>query len=447
MHITATIKSCTPPFLKKYIDQIEASPIGLRLARGAFWSFAGAVISRGLMLLSSIIIARILGKAIFGELGIIQSTIGMFGVFAGFGLGMTSTKYVAEFREKDPAKAGRIIALAEIITLITGFIMMALLFIFAPLLAAKTLAAPQLAGLLRIGSILLFLNAINSVQTGSLAGFESFRTIANINFLVGLASFPLLLIGVYFGKLSGVVWGMIGTMGFSYILNYLAIKKETDKYKIKIDYPKALQEKNILYNFSIPACLSGIMVLPVTWICNTMLVNTSNGYAEMGIFNAANQWYIALLFIPGIFSQPLLPILSERIGQRDKQNAKKLLNYLIRINGYIAIPIVIIGSLLSPYIARLYGPSFAGAWLTIIVVLFTAGLLAIQIPVGQVISASGKMWLGLLMNTGWGIIFIIFTLILINKGALGLSISRGIAYSFHAIWTLGFAYYYINKKI
>jgi len=37
----------------------------------------------------------LLGTVGFGELGVIQSTVGMFGVFAGLGLGMTATKYVA----------------------------------------------------------------------------------------------------------------------------------------------------------------------------------------------------------------------------------------------------------------------------------------------------------------------------------------------------------------
>src|ERR1022692_3038167 len=41
----------------------------------------------------------------------IQSTVGMLGIFAGLGLGITATKYVAELRSHDPERAGRIIAL------------------------------------------------------------------------------------------------------------------------------------------------------------------------------------------------------------------------------------------------------------------------------------------------------------------------------------------------
>src|SRR4029453_12131551 len=107
--------------------------------RGAFWSLSGTLISRGLALLASILVARVLGKVGFGELGIIQSSVGMFGTFAGFGLGLTATKHVAEFRTKDPARAGRIISLSSLVSWMTGGVMAGLLFVLAPWLAARTL--------------------------------------------------------------------------------------------------------------------------------------------------------------------------------------------------------------------------------------------------------------------------------------------------------------------
>ena len=84
---------------------------------------AGAVISRGLMLAATVLVARMLGKTVYGELGMIQSTVGMFGVFAGFGLGLTATKHVAEFRQSDPDRAGRIINLSCLVAVFTGGLM------------------------------------------------------------------------------------------------------------------------------------------------------------------------------------------------------------------------------------------------------------------------------------------------------------------------------------
>ena len=67
----------TPRLLLPLLDRIQQSAEGMRLARGIAWSALGAVSSRALALLASIIAARILGKSVFGELGILQSTTNM----------------------------------------------------------------------------------------------------------------------------------------------------------------------------------------------------------------------------------------------------------------------------------------------------------------------------------------------------------------------------------
>jgi O-antigen/teichoic acid export membrane protein len=104
MSVKSIASTYCPLFLRPVFNRIVNSPIGYRLASGVFWSTAGAVISRGLMLAAWVLVARMLGKTGYGELGMIQSTVGMFGVFAGFGLGLTATKHVAEFRRSNPDK-------------------------------------------------------------------------------------------------------------------------------------------------------------------------------------------------------------------------------------------------------------------------------------------------------------------------------------------------------
>ena len=86
------IIAVSPETLRPFWHRLRSSPLGNRLARGTFWTVTGAVISRLLGLLGFIILARILGKVPFGELGTIQATVGLFGSFAGLGIGITATK-------------------------------------------------------------------------------------------------------------------------------------------------------------------------------------------------------------------------------------------------------------------------------------------------------------------------------------------------------------------
>ena len=71
------------------------------LAKGVFWSVLGSVLSRVLLFITWIIMARILGKELYGEYGLIRNTILMFATFAGFGMGITGMKFIAENYEND----------------------------------------------------------------------------------------------------------------------------------------------------------------------------------------------------------------------------------------------------------------------------------------------------------------------------------------------------------
>jgi len=214
-----------------------------------------------------------------------------------------------------------------------------------------------------------------------------------------------------------------------------------------IEYRESRRELPVLWKFSLPALLSGALVAPVYWICSAILVNRPNGYAEMGVFNAANQWYGALLFLPVTLGTSLLPLLSDRFGDGDKKGSAGVLGFMLRLNAIIVLPVVLGMSLFSPYIMRMYGPAYGHAWPMLIVVMVTAGLFAILMPVGDVIAASGKMWLGCIMNAGWAVVFISSTYLFVGRGlgSLGLASARLIAYGIHAVWTFWFAYRLIRQ--
>ena len=432
--------------IKRLKKRLSESALAYRFAKGAFWSLAGAVISRGLMLVASIAVVRILGKVEFGELGIIQGTVGMFGTLAGLGLGLTATKYVAEFKHSDPAKTGRIISLSLMVSIIFGGIVSLILILFATWLSTHILSAPHLGAFLRTGAGLLFLSAINGTQMGALAGFESFKSISRINLLAGLLSFPLMAGGAYFAGLNGAVLGLILSMGLNCVMSHKSLGISAKEFGVHMAWADFSRERDILWQFSLPSFLSSTTVGSVNWACSALLVNQPGGYAEMGVLSAANQWRTAILFLPMILGQVLMPILSERIKMKDGKTAQTILIYSMMLNAIVLIPVTLLGCFWSHDIMAAYGKGFEGTWLTLIVVLMTACFLAIQTPVGQVIAAAGKMWMGFIMNLLWAIATIICTLLLIKKGALGVAAAQLFGYLIHGVWTLGYASRIIRSR-
>lgn len=432
-------------WFRHFLHRLQNSPVGMRLAHGAFWSLIGLVASRALALPASILVARALGTHGFGSFGVIQNTIGMFGILAGFGLGLTCTKYLAEYRTKDPALAGRILSVSSLIAALLGGSATLILWIMAPRLAAGPLADPSLADPLRTTAILLLLGTHNGQQLGALSGLEAFRTITRINVVTGLLTIPLLAGGAWLGGIQGGAWGLVAVQVATWIATKFALTHELHRAKLHFIWRGCWQERSILWKFSLPAFLAGAVVVPANWIGMTFLTHTDGGYAQIGTFNAANQWFTLLMFIPQVIGQSSLPILSERLNEKDYRQTNTILRTSMITNAAILLPLACLGSLASPWLLDLYGQEFGGGRLTLIVCLFTAALLGIQFPVGQIMIAADRLWLGLIMNLGWAAIFIGGAWIFADVGALGLAASRLIAYVFHAVWTFAYAWIFLSK--
>jgi len=401
---------------------------------------AGAVISRGLMFVATVAVARILGKSSYGELGMIQSTVGMFSVFAGFGLGLTATKHVAEFRHNDPERAGRIIGLSWLVAFATGGLMSLGLFIFAPWLAVHTINAPHLADVLRIGALILFISALNGAQTGALAGFEAFKTIAYVNLLVGLLSFPLLIGGAYLYGLTGTVWAMAINLGFAWLFNHIALKKEGRRHSVPFALHDCGREWPILLGFSLPAVLAGVMVSPINWACRAMLANQPNGYSELGIFTAALIFQHFLLFASGMLNAPLLSILSNMGSIKN--------NRLETINILSSWCIGLLPALFLLSFPEIIGILFGGQYqshsdkITFSIVIFYTSIMTYRGGLLRVLQSKSLLWWGFLNNLLWVVVLLPSSYFMVKWGSVGLAASFALAY---IIISIVFVPVYIKK--
>lgn len=420
------------------LTQLTQSGVLARLKRGFFWSALGTVLSRGMTLAALVVASRILGKTVYGELGMIQSTVETLGVLAGFGIGLTATKHIAEYKRSDPGRAGRIIAGLLVFTMAFTALIAVAIYLAAPTLAAKVLVAPHLGRLLQVGSLSVLFSTLAGAQAGILSGFEAFRLIARTNLISGLFAFPLISVCTYAYGIDGAVWALVGSALINVVLNHLAVRREMREFGIRLDFRRCVEEAPILWRFSFPAAMAACLVAPVNWFCNVQLVEEPGGYGEMGLYTAANQWFLLLLFLPKVLGRVVLPVLSEQLGG-GRGGTAATLKFAILTNLALMVPLVAVICIASPIIMGFYGAEFESGWTTLVVVALTSGLLAVQMPVGDLIAASGKMWVGFTMNLGWGMVFFVGTLLLIEYGALGLAYARLIAYAAHSVWTFWYA--------
>ena len=425
--------------IEKRFSFLINSPLKSRLAHGALWGFMASSIARGLALVASFFIARLLGREGFGEWGIIQSTVGMVGIFSGFGLGLTATKYVAEFKDENPHRTGRIIGLSTCITIILGLAGAVFFWYFSPWLATHTLNAPNLASSLRIGALMLLFNTVDESQKGTLAGFEEFRLITRNTFWTGIICFPMTLAGVYWRGLNGGIWALVLNAFLMWLLNWIAIQRIAKRRGICISYADCLKERSLLWAFSFPAFLSQFLIIPTNWACSAILANQPSGYRELGLFNAANQWRGALLFVPYAAGRIILPVMSDLHASAEIIKLKKAFRGIsIAFLCFGGLGFLVI-SLLSPLILKGYGPDFMGGEKVIIVLAFAAFCSTGLFVNNQLLYSTNRVWYSVYSNIAVSILLFGMAIILIPRyGALGLATALAIAFFSETIWKTAF---------
>lgn len=417
-----TARRFTPRVLRPFLDRIQHSPEGRRLARGMFWSVAGAVSSRSIGLLASIIVARILGKSGFGELGVVQSTTNLYMTFAQFGVSMTVTKYVAEFRTTDPERAGRFIAMSGTLAVVSGCVV-GLVMVLTSAWAARLMAAPQLQLAIAISAAALLLITANEAQNGVLNGLEAFKSRSTIQLIAAIASFPISVIGAFFFGLIGAVYGLIAAQALVLVLSQRAIQKETSAAGISIRWRELRKEAGVLMRFSLPMLLVGVVYMPATWIANMILVNTPGGYAEMGVFSAADRWRTAIVFLPSLLGGVALPMLSSLQSKADSGKYQSVLWANIKFSILASLAVAAPVALLAPWIMNSYGPGFKEGTRVLILLCSTAVAFAAFWIVNQSLLSRGRVMTIFYINLGWAVTLLTAEWLLRGQGANGLALA------------------------
>jgi O-antigen/teichoic acid export membrane protein len=354
--------------------------------KDSVWALAGNVVGKGLALIAGIVVARFLGKDLYGEYGMIKNTLIQTAVFSTFGLGYVITRYIAQYKNKSPEYIHQLIRYSIKTTFVTSGVIALLVFVFAKELSLF-LDAPHLEKILKLSIFAILFNAIITTQTGILAGIKAFNAIAINNGFSGVITFILSIIMTYLYGLNGSVFALIVSLLFNCIINYVSIQKRMKYYPKAISVNKQLN-KEVLH-FSFPIALQESSYALVHWATSFVIIKLSD-YGELGIYNAAAQWGALTSFIPAILGNVMLSYLSGNANDMNRNT--KLVNAML-LTSFLTtfIPFLIV-FVFSGFICSFYGESFASMKTLLNVVIFTAVITALTGVYNKEFLAKGKNW-------------------------------------------------------
>src|ERR1017187_4386370 len=408
--------------------------IDARFAKAASWSILATAVGSAFSLLTWVVIGRLLRREDFGLLSLIQTTASTFGVFAGLGLGLTTTKYVAALRNTEPQRTGRIIAMTWVISIALSAALAGVLLIYARNLSGA-LGNPALAGQLLIAAGSVFFNSINGTQLGVLAGFEDFKGIARANLSKGLCSMALIapLISAY--GIAGANWTIALAALCACATTQASVRAACKRHHIEPRLAGSSREFPGVLGFSVQSFLGSIAITPVAWLASVTLSRQTNGYAALATYSAAEKWYALILFVPIAAARSALPLLANALGTGEQERFTRLLTASVVFNVGATSAGAILVAAASPLLMRLYGTQYAAGGHILAILAMSTVPAVLNTILGQPLVAAGKVHIRLLADVLLGALLLIGMRAMVpSRGADGLALAYLIAYSGSSIF-------------
>ncbi len=403
-------------------DQVQ---LVRRMTRGVLWTVTGQVALRASAFLTTIAVARLLGTTEFGELALVQSSAAMFGVLAGFGLGPTTTRYVAYNRQSDRERTADVLFITAVTAaLISGFLALVVL-LASDWIAQSVLAQPGLSFALKASSLLFFVCTLDGVAVAALRGFESFARLATVNTVRAVMTPMIAIPLVYVWSVEGAIAASIVSGAVGLVLTLQLVRKECMAARVPIRLRRApWHEWRILWKFSLPSMLATALVIPPVWFGQALLARQPDGLRQLGFYTVANQWLTLVLFLPSVLGAVLMPIIA---SSRPSGAARASSLFAIPILMSAAVGLVLSGIsiLAAGPILALYGEDFAAAKPVYVVMMIAAVLAAVNEILQQALLGMGAPLIRLGTSALRAGAFISAALVWVPASlALGLALSR-----------------------
>lgn len=385
-----------------YYRQLKRS----KLVSDSFWSIFGNGLGSGLLLLAGIIIARFLGSDLYGEYGMVKSTMFYIASFSTFGLGITSTKYVAQFSKDKKEYVKEIISDSLKITFWSSLILSFFLVAFARPLS-EWLDSPGLTTPFQYLGLIIICRSINMTQVGILGGIKNYRASAINAFISGLSMLIICVPLTFYFSINGALISLLISQIINCILNYISIKYII----LKLSFQQKGNFIKELLVFSFPVALQESTYFIGHW-GGLLILTKLSSINEVGLFSAASQWNAMILFIPSTLYNVVISHLSSNLDSSNNQI--KIMKIMLAVNFISTLVPFIMVWICSGWIESFYGTSFKGMGNILTVLVCSSIFTCCSNVFRSQFIAHGKNWLLLFIRTFKDCIFLITAFILIR---------------------------------
>lgn len=305
-------------------------------------------------------VAVLLGTAGVGLLGLYQSTLGLIQSITSFGLSQSAVRDVSEAKGSgDMGRIGTTVSAFRKLVWFTGFLGMASVIVFSPLLSKTTFGNYDYIIPLIILSCTLLIDSLASGWRVVLQGMRCLRELAiasSAGATIGLIiSIPF----YYFFGIDGIVPTLILNSVAGFII-FLFFSGKINIPQIKLSAKETWEQSKWMVRMGIAMSFSGILSTAISYVIRAFIMR-QGGAESVGLYQAGFviiNSYVGMVFTAiGTDFYPRLAAVNQ-----DNSECRKVVCQQGEIATHILAPLLCCCVLLMPLILRiLYSDAFLDA--------------------------------------------------------------------------------------
>lgn len=408
-----------------------------KIITGALFSLASLIMVKGVNLIRTIILARLLTPSDFGIFSLLFSFYYFALNTAIFGFPTTAAKFIP-LAERENSLDKFLTTLYWIAFFFSLIIGVGVLNIASGIALEIYQIASLLLPIKLIGGAIIFqsLFALNLATLQGLGQFKSRSAIEMIDAFLGL-SLVVILVSRY--QIIGIAWALLLSGFLSFILSSSIIVKRVSLKKVsKFSLNKAVF--NQILRFSSPIFLTTVSIYFFYWIGDILLKNLVVQLEQVGWMYIARSIGQIILFIPAAISIPYLPSISTHL---DDPSAN--VRSFTRISWFLSFIVgIAVGLSVKILVPLLYGTEYSKAGESIFLYSLASIPMAMTtLTYSTIFIGRGYVWPLLFLTLLWGCIFVTLAYFLLQMtGINGIMI----AYLFSYGLFLAAASYYLHNQ-
>lgn len=312
-------------------------------------------------LVSAKIWAVLLGPNGIGNMGLLQSLVGLAGLIAGMGIGVGIVRMGANaLAREEHAQVDALHRAAWLLSLMLGGLALLILIMCRVPISRWMLGGPEHSGNVVLMGLALLFNLASGMQTSILNAYHRITALAKVAVLNSVIGTGVSLIPVWLWREQGIAPAIIAGSAAGLAISTYALRNEVARAVIHPTYHETLMAAKALLRFGVPYTASMLVGTGVQFALPALALHAL-GSESVGFYRAAVAVSVNYLgFLIYAMGQDYYPRVSA--VSDDPLELVRLINQQHRLVMLVAGPIVLGTLAIAPYlIPIIYSPRFASA--------------------------------------------------------------------------------------